>query len=188
MTPPSTPSTTITAPTSNQLSRRLRSISLKNVVGAIDSVIGQAPSMDTGRNAEDGSGLEAEVDLRDGGVLLGDLEVVACVEAEDPCQQRVREGLDRRVVLPDGAVVVLPREADLVLCGRQLLLQLHDVLVRLELWVVLDQGEQLTQGASQDVLSLGRLTGCRGSRLLCAHRGVTGLDDLGQRVLLELHV
>src|SRR5205814_6693416 len=101
MTPPSTPSTTITTPTSNQLLRRLRSTSRKNVVGANESVIGQAKA--PGR-----SGLEAEVDLRDRGVLFADLEVVARVEAKDPCQQRVREGLDRGVVLPDRAVVVLP--------------------------------------------------------------------------------
>src|SRR5437667_298091 len=181
MTPPSSPSTTITTPTSNQLFRRLRSISRKNVVGAVDSVIGQA-------SPADGSGLEAEVDLWDGGVLLRDLEVVAPAEAEDPGQQRVGEGLNRGVVLPDRAVVVLPGEADLVLGGGQLLLELHDVLVGLELRVILDESEELAQGSGQEVLRLGRLGGAGRSLLLRGDGGVTGLDDASERRLLELHV
>src|SRR6266550_4587018 len=181
MTPPSSPSTTITTPTSTQLFRRLRSISRKNVVGATDSVIGQA-------SPPEGSGLEAEVDLWDGGVLLRDLEVVARVEAEDSGQQRVEEGLNRGVVLPDRAVVVLPGEADLVLGGGQLLLELHDVFVRLELGVILDQSKELAQGSGQEVLCLRRLRGAGRSLLLGGDGGVASLDDAGERCLLELHV
>src|SRR5439155_27233312 len=181
MRPPSSPSTTITTPTSNQLLRRLRSISRKKVVGAADSVIGQA-------SPPAGSGLEAEVDLWDGGVLLRDLEVVAPVEAEDPGQQRVGEGLNRGVVLPDRAVVVLAGEADLVLGGGQLLLKLHDILIRLELGVVLDEREELAQGSGQEVFRLGRLRGTCRSLLLGSDGCVAGLDDAGERRLFELHV
>ena len=66
------------------------------------------------------------------------------------------------VELADRAVVVLAAEADLVLGGGQLLLQLQDVLVRLQVGVVLDQGEQLAQGAGQEVLRLRRLAGAGG--------------------------
>src|SRR6266516_2414757 len=181
MRPPSSPSTTITTPISNQLLRRLRSISRKKVVGAADSVIGQA-------SPPGGSGFEAEVDLWDGGVLLRDLEVVAPAEAEDPGQQRVGEGLNRGVVLPDRAVVMLPGETDLVLGGGQLLMELHDILVGLELRVVLHEGEELTQGSGQEILCLGRLRGAGRSLLLSSDGGIAGLDDASERRLLELHV
>ena len=86
------------------------------------------------------------------------------------------------------AVVVLSGEADLVLRRRQLLLQLEHVLVRLQVGIVLDQREQLTQRAGEDPLRLGRLSRRRRPGLLRAHGRVAGLDDLRQRLLLEVHV
>ena len=80
---------------------------------------------------------------------------------------------------------MLAREADLVLGRRQLLLELHDVLVRLEVRVVLDDREQRAQRAGQRVLRLGLLRRALGP----GGDGVgAGLGDPGQDVLLEAHV
>ena len=86
------------------------------------------------------------------------------------------------------AVVVLAAEADLVLGRRQLLLELHDVLVRLQVGVVLDQREELAQGAGQEVLGLCGLAGVGGTGLLGVDGGAASLDDLRQGLLLEVHV
>ena len=83
---------------------------------------------------------------------------------------------------------MLPAEADLVLGRRQLLLELHDVLVGLEVGVVLDEGEQLAQGAGQEVLGLGGLSGVGRARLLGGDGGGPSLDDPRQGLLLEVHV
>src|SRR5688572_33462104 len=126
MAPPSSPRTTTPAAARWQLRRRLRSISRKKVVGA--------------RGAAEVIGLRrAQVHLGHDGVRLGDLEVVALAEPEHAGDEDGGEGLNRGIELAHRAVVVLPAEADLVLRRGQLLLELHDVLVRLEIRVVLDK-------------------------------------------------
>ena len=69
-------------------------------------------------------GAEPEVDRRHGlrGLRLG-VEELALGEAEGPGDEDVGERGDRGVVVEDGRVVVLAREADLVLRRRQLLLE-----------------------------------------------------------------
>src|SRR6187431_2943345 len=95
---------------------------------------------------------EAQVDLRDLGRLGLCVEELALHEAEDAREQDRRDRLDRVVVIEHRRVVVLAREADLVLGRRELLLELHDVRARLEVRVVLDDREQRSQRASQRVL------------------------------------
>src|SRR5687768_3582840 len=175
MAPPSSPSTTTTASTRSQLRRRLRSISRKKVVGT--------------RGAATVIGLRrSQVHLGHHGVRLGDLEVVALAEPEHAGDEDGGEGLDRRVELAHRAVVMLAAEPDLVLRRGQLLLELHDVLVRLELRVVLDQREELSQRSGEEVLGLSRLAGVRRTALLRADGGGSGLDDPSQGLLLEVHV
>src|SRR5438309_9330988 len=95
-----------------------------------------------GRWRRSGGGRLAKGD--DGDFLGGrlSLEEVTLREPEHPGDEHVREGLDRLIEVEDRRVVVLPREADLVLGRRQLLLEVQDVLVRLELRIVLDDREQ----------------------------------------------
>ena len=98
-------------------------------------------------------------------------------EAERPGDQHVGEGLDRGVVVEHAGVVVLAREADLVLGRRQLLLQLEHVLVRLQLGVVLDDREERAQRAGQRVLGLRLLGGALGAG---GDRVGARLGDLGR--------
>src|SRR3954463_9762351 len=79
---------------------------------------------------------EAEIDGGDCLRLRLCFEELALAEAERPGNQDVRERLDRCVVVEHAGVVVLAREADLVLSRGQLLLQLEHVLVRLKLGIV----------------------------------------------------
>ena len=113
--------------------------------------------------------LQAEVDVRDVGARLGlGVEELALREAEQARDEHVRERLDRGVVVEDARVVVLAAERDLVLGRGQLLLELEDVLVRLELGIVLDDGEQRAERAGQGVLGgglLGRALGAGGDRV-----------------------
>lgn len=109
---------------------------------------------------------EPEVHRRLGGISLGDREGGAAAEAHHSRHEHHQEGLDRGGVLADCAVVVLPGEADLALGRGQLLLQLEDVLVGLQVGVVLDQRDQLAQGAGQEALRLGGLSRSLRSRLL----------------------
>src|SRR5260221_6957821 len=89
---------------------------------------------------------QAEVDRRGRGLARLGLEEIALQEAEHPGEDIARERLDPVVVLEDRRVVVLAAERDLVLGRGQLLLERQDVLVRLEVRVVLDNGEQGSQG------------------------------------------
>src|SRR3954465_12611295 len=76
---------------------------------------------------------EAEIDGGDCLRLRLCFEELALAEAERPGNQDVGERLDRWVGVENAGVVVLAREADLVLSRGQLLLQLEHVLVRLQL-------------------------------------------------------
>jgi hypothetical protein len=80
---------------------------------------------------------------------------------------------------------VLAGEADLVLRRPQLLLELQDVLVRLEIGVILDNCEQRAERRGEHVLGrrqLGRTLGAR-------RNGVrTGVGHVRQDPLLESHV
>src|SRR5688500_19263138 len=99
MAPPSSPSTTTTAPTRTQLRRRLRSISRKKVVGT--------------RGAAEVIGLRrSQVHLGHHGVRLGDLEVVALAEPEHAGDEDGGEGLDRGVELAHRAGVSMAGEAE----------------------------------------------------------------------------
>jgi hypothetical protein len=83
---------------------------------------------------------------------------------------------------------VLPRERDAVLGGRELLLDLEHVGVRLEVRVGLGQREELAQDAGEEVL--------RGRHLRRALLGILGRGDGGvarldhrlERLALVLHV
>src|SRR6476619_824026 len=98
---------------------------------------------------------QAEIDVGDVGSFGLSVEELTLGEPERSSDEHVGEGRYRRVVIEDGRVVVLARERDLVLGRRQLLLELEDVLVRLEVRVVLDHREQRAKRAGQRVL------GCR---------------------------
>src|ERR687895_2618844 len=107
----------------------------------------------------DAAWLDGQVDRGDRRRLRLCVEEVATGEAKRAGDQDVREHLQRGVVLEHAGVVVLPREADLVLGRGQLLLEVEHVLVRLQIRVVLDDGEQRSQGRGERVLRGGLL--CR---------------------------
>ena len=71
----------------------------------------------------------------------------ACGEVEHARDRCCRERLTPVVVVHHGVVVGLPRERDLVLGRGQLLRQLHHVLVRLEVGVLLGDGDEPAQRA-----------------------------------------
>src|SRR5690242_13824525 len=75
-----------------------------------------------------------------------DREVRHRLAPEHPCKHVPRERLYRGVVVADARVVVPARELDLVLRRRDLLLQLREVLRRLEVGVGLGNGEERLQG------------------------------------------
>src|SRR6185436_15675476 len=110
-----------------------------------------------------GPATEAEIDDRRlGGLRLG-VEELPRLEAERAGDEVARDRRDRRVVVEDGRVVVLPAKRDLVLGRRQLLLELEDVLVGLQLGIVLDDGEQRSECARERVLGLGLGGGALGA-------------------------
>src|SRR6185369_12915979 len=113
---------------------------------------------------------QAQIDLGHRLVRLGRGEQLRRLEGEEAGDEITGEALLARVVVGDGVVVVLPRETDLVLRRRQLLLQAQDVLVGLELRVVLHQGEEAPHGAAEGVLGGDGLAGGtrRGGPLLGA--------------------
>src|SRR6185503_6805845 len=120
---------------------------------------------------------DAQVDRRDVGGLGFGVEELALREPQGTGKEDVREDLDGGVVVEDRRVVVLAAEGDLVLGCRQLLLELEDVLVRLELGVVLDDREQRPKGARQRVLGGGLL----GWTLRpCGNRRGARVGDVGQ--------
>jgi hypothetical protein len=88
----------------------------------------------------------------------------------------------RDVVLGRDVVVELPGKPDLVLGGRQFLLEHLHVLVRVDLRVVLGKGEQPAERLRQ-LAFLSR----RVSRPAGSHRSRAGLDDARQRVPFEFH-
>src|SRR4029079_3640622 len=101
-------------------------------------------------------------DRRLGRLGLG-VEELAGREAADAGDEVAGDRRDRGVVVEDGGVVVLAAERDLVLGRRQLLLELEDVLVGLEVWVVLDDREQRSEGPREGVLGLGLGGGALGA-------------------------
>ena len=94
-----------------------------------------------------------------GGLWLG-VEEVAPREPERARDQDAGEGRDGAVVVQHRSVVVLTREADLVLGRGQLLLEAQDVLVRLQFGVVLTTAKsdrRCRSGCSRRGLSCGPL-------------------------------
>src|SRR5262249_50311727 len=98
-----------------------------------------------------------EGNLRRGALLggLGRLQELRGREAEQPGEEVVRKGLQAEVVLPDRVVVGLAGERDLVLGAGELLLQRRHALVRLEVGVALEDGEQPAERAAKRALGLG---------------------------------
>ena len=90
--------------------------------------------------------------------LVLDLEEVLLREPERPGEEHARHRLDRGVVGEDGVVVDLARDRDPVLRLRELLLQLPEVLVRLQLGVRLRDGEEPAERLAEDALG-GALLG-----------------------------
>src|SRR3990170_4755915 len=86
--------------------------------------------------------LRRELDLRDRALRrVGDLEVLLDGEPEHAGEQVRRERHQGGVVVADVPVVEAPRERDLVLGGRQLLLQLVERLDGAQLRIGLGQRE-----------------------------------------------
>jgi hypothetical protein len=127
----------------------------------------------------------AQVDLRHLAVRGVALEELPLREVEHAGDRVARELLDLGVIGHDAVVVELARERDLVLGRGELLLQCHHVLVGLEVGIVLGHGEQRAQRLGEGVLGLGLGRGALGAG---GDGGGTRVGDLGQRVLLELHV
>src|SRR5262245_31928989 len=85
-----------------------------------------------------------------------DLEELALREPERSGQEHRREDLDRVVEREHGVVVDLARDRDLVLGVPQLVLQVEEVLVRLELRVRLGDREQPAERLAEDALGRTR--------------------------------
>ena len=98
------------------------------------------------------------------GVVL-DLEELPLGEAERVGEDHGREGLDRVVEGEHRVVVDLARDGDLVLGVAELVLQVEEVLVRLQLRVGLGDGEQPAERLAEDAL---RLRGRGGPCACCA--------------------
>ena len=86
------------------------------------------------------------------------------LEAEGSRDQVARKGLEGGVVVPGAGVVVAPGELDLVLGGRQRLLQLEEAFDRPQLRVVLGHREQRSKRPGQGVLGGRDLAPDRPSR------------------------
>src|SRR5687768_3126976 len=125
----------------------------------------------------------AQVDLHGLALGLVRFEELLGGEAQQAADDVGGKRLQPGVEAHDGVVVELARERDPVLGPRQLLLEPHDVLVGLELGIVLDHCEELTERAGQRILG-PRLGG--GS--LRGDRGRPRLGHLRQDLLLVLHV
>ena len=78
------------------------------------------------------------------------------MEAEHASDVITRECFNRHVVVADHGVVVVSRALDGVFNLLKRLLKLHEVLVRLELWIGLDNSEQRPHGFLQSCLFLNR--------------------------------
>src|SRR2546421_8084592 len=85
---------------------------------------------------------------------LGELEVLLRLEAEHPGEDVRRERLERRVVVADVSVVEAAREGDLVLGRCEIFGEVLELLDRLQLRIVLGDGEDRAQGTRQHVLGL----------------------------------
>src|SRR5262249_57105470 len=97
-----------------------------------------APSPPRSREGERAAPISAgwlELHLGRFGVFGSGVEELALVEVEPPGQEIGGELLDLRVVAEHAVVVELPRVRDAVLGAGQLLLQVQEVLVRLEVRV-----------------------------------------------------
>src|SRR5262245_8169210 len=103
--------------------------------------------------------------------LVFQLEELHRLEVEHPADHVGREDRQGLVVLADRVVVVLAGEADLVLGAGELLLELHEVLVGLQVGIGLGHGEELAQRPGQGVLGAGLVANPRGVDRLLA-----GLD------------
>ena len=93
------------------------------------------------------------------------------VKAEYPGDDHGREDLDQRVVGLDGVVVDAAGDLDLVLGIAQLLLELAEVLRRLELRIGLGDHEQLPRAPPERVLGLGSVGDAVGRDRLGPGRG-----------------
>src|SRR5687768_423385 len=109
----------------------------------------------------------------------GDLEERAGLEAESARHQVGRETLNGRVVGDDGVVVPLALAGDAVFRLRQLVLELHEVLVGPKLRISLRHGEKAAQGLREHPLRLGLLLDALGGDRL-----VAGGDDRLERLAL----
>src|SRR5918997_5867443 len=119
------------------------------------------------------------------GLPLGTLglEVFLLGEAHGTGEDDRREALDLGVVGLDRVVVVLPREGDLVLRRRELLLEVDQDRVGAKLRIVLGNGEQVPDGPGKTGLGLGLL-----SRRLGLHSLGASLSYLRKHVLLLAEV
>src|SRR5918993_4044221 len=107
------------------------------------------------------------------------LEVFLLGEAHGTGEYDRGEALDLRVVGLNRVVVVLPREGDLVLRRRELLLEVDQNRVGTELWIILGNGEQVPDRPRKTGLGLGLLAGRLG-----LHGPGAGLRDLREHLLL----
>src|SRR5215210_483058 len=119
------------------------------------------------------------------GLALGTLglEIFLLREAHSTGKNDGREALNLCIVGLDRVVVVLPGEGDLVLRRGKLFLKVDQNRVRAEIWVVLGNGEQVSDGPGEPRLGLGLL-----ARRLGLHGLGAGLRDLGEHVLLLAEV
>src|SRR6266542_529284 len=146
-----------------------------------------------------------ELHLRDLALrLVGELEVLLGRESEHPREHARRERLERGVVVADVAVVEAPGEGDLVLGRGEVLGEVLELLDRLQLWVVLRDGEQRAQRAAQLVLGLRSLLRRRGgtrgdgaraglghfveNAALVRRVALHGLDEVGDQVVPSLQL
>src|SRR5262245_64714259 len=131
--------------------------------GGVRNVAANASEADAGRAAR----------------LVVGLEVLALREREHARQQVGGEALDLRVIAVHRVVVELAGVRDAALGAGQLLLELREVLVRLEVGVGLGQREQRLEGPGDHVLGLGLLR-----RALGVHARDTGGDHGLERLAL----
>ena len=128
-----------------------------------------------------------EVDRRGrAGAGARDLEILAGLGAGHLRRKRLRKRTDVRVVRLNRVVVIRARDGDAVLRSGELVLQLQEVLIRLELRVCLGHDHQATERAGELIVGVGHLA--RVAFLHGAEHARTGLRNLGENVLLMLGV
>ena len=87
------------------------------------------------------------------------LEVLGLLEVEETGDNVGRHGFDGGVELQDHIIVELARVGDLVLKVLELGLQIHEVLVGLQLWICFSGGLKVDQRTGQLVFGGGTLSG-----------------------------